>query len=744
MVKQRFPSFNEGSADHNWTKIALLTIRLLPIFLFSFLAFAAWAQDTEELSQLKSKIQSATGLSKAEAYYAVAEYYSGRSKYSESSPYLDSALLQFYNTLAVTEATLPSEFEDKSTAILLAKLLILNGRLQSVEGDYFTAFESLEKAPSYFPMDDSTFSKYYYSYHHALSFNYFYLSDYPRYFETLYEGLDQSEKLQDEFFISKFYNLMGIGYIELGNYELARVSLDRARHFAIRSNNSRTLNSTSFNMGLIHCRYTKQYDSAILLFKSHVEGVKKANREWRLTYSYNGLGDAYGKMKEYATALGYFKEALKYATEYQMDYEMAWIYNNMGSLLLDAGREVEAVTAWMEAAKIANERGHKNKEMEASEQLYNYYYEAGDFKNAFEYLSTYAMLKDSIGDKEKRREIDNLRIGYQLEQRTREADLLKTENELMDTKLRATGLQIRNQNILLVTVSLILIFLIVFAIVLVRYLKRRNREKFELMELNGTIIEQQTAIQQRNEELNATLDELRSTQDRLVQSEKMASLGILIAGIGHEINNPLNFINQSMMALNMKLKRGIIDPKKDEIKEFDGIAEGIKRIANIVNSLRRFSRDSKVMNEACNTVDILKGCLEIVQSKIKKSELKIKEVYPEEGPILSGNEGKLHQAFLNFISNAIDASHPGGTITITVLKEESHVIVEIKDEGAGMDEEVQKNLGNPFFTTKEPGKGTGLGIYISKDIIEAHHGRVSYESESEVGTTVRVQLPFQH
>jgi len=234
---------------------------------------------------------------------------------------------------------------------------------------------------------------------------------------------------------------------------------------------------------------------------------------------------------------------------------------------------------------------------------------------------------------------------------------------------------------------------------------------------------------------------LEDAQDQLIHQEKMASLGLLIAGIGHKINNPLNFINQSVLALSMKLKRGIIDPLKDDIKEFDGINEGIKRIANIINSLRRFSRDSGVMNEHCNLVEIIDGCLEILQAKIKGAEISVSKSYPDKTTLVAGNEGKLHQAFLNFISNALDASVKGGTLSISAELHEEQFKVRIRDTGAGMGPKTLKRLGDPFFTTKEPGKGTGLGIYISKDIIEAHKGTVSYKSKLGEGTTAFVTLP---
>lgn len=283
-----------------------------------------------------------------------------------------------------------------------------------------------------------------------------------------------------------------------------------------------------------------------------------------------------------------------------------------------------------------------------------------------------------------------------------------------------------------------------------------------------------------NDELNKALKELKDAETQLVESEKMASLGQLTAGIAHEINNPINFVTSNVKPLNRDVqilldavdvmeqlalgdksteeKRAQIQEYKNDIDydylkvEIDqllsGIGEGASRTAEIVKGLRIFSRldedDLKKadINEGLESTLIITNNLlnNIVKVEKNYGSLPLAECYP----------GKLNQVFLNIISNGIYAvrkkfgEKEGGALTISTSHDEEHVYINIADNGTGMDEQTRKRLFEPFFTTKDVGEGTGLGLSIAYNTINKHDGRIEVNSELGKGTEFIIKLPLIH
>ena len=221
----------------------------------------------------------------------------------------------------------------------------------------------------------------------------------------------------------------------------------------------------------------------------------------------------------------------------------------------------------------------------------------------------------------------------------------------------------------------------------------------------------------------------------------MASLGLMATGIAHEINNPLNFIKNGVEALNKKVGDTRIKDKTELEALFNIVNEGVVRASNIVKSLSHFSRKSPTMDEECNLKDIIENCLLILHSKIK-GRIRVKTHFARGKKLVKGNEGRLHQVMMNIISNAEQAIEDTGTIDITTLVEGNNLKVIIKDDGSGISEENLSKIGDPFFTTKAPGEGTGLGLFISFSIIEEHNGNLEVISSPEEGTSFIISLPL--
>ena len=246
------------------------------------------------------------------------------------------------------------------------------------------------------------------------------------------------------------------------------------------------------------------------------------------------------------------------------------------------------------------------------------------------------------------------------------------------------------------------------------------------------------AIVDKNKKLGSSMTQLRDTTQKLIHSEKMASLGMLSAGVAHEINNPLNFIQGGIEILERDLKR-IRRNDENYLASFEVIKEGLSRASVIVNSLSHFSRQTDAMNEPCDLHAILDNSVIMLQHKLKYKGNLLK-IYDDEPAIIQGNEGRLHQAFLNFISNAEEAIDEEGTIELHTEVNEDEVKVEIKDTGVGIRPEYLDKISDPFFTTKPVGEGTGLGLAISYRIIQDYGGRIRVQSQPGKGTCFTIKF----
>jgi signal transduction histidine kinase len=221
----------------------------------------------------------------------------------------------------------------------------------------------------------------------------------------------------------------------------------------------------------------------------------------------------------------------------------------------------------------------------------------------------------------------------------------------------------------------------------------------------------------------------------------MASVGILTSGIAHEINNPLNFIQGGKLAIENYIEENLIDVSDDFKPLLDIIETGINRASDIISSLNRFNRKSDTLNEKCEIHIILDNCLIMLQNKLKH-KVNILNHYTDAEFEILGNEGKLHQVFLNILSNAEQSIEKEGTIEITTAVEQDKLEITISDNGCGISNENLTKIIDPFFTTKDPGKGTGLGLSIAYQIIQNHKGTIKINSKLEEGTTVIVTLPI--
>ncbi|MBS2096649.1 sensor histidine kinase [Carboxylicivirga linearis] len=260
------------------------------------------------------------------------------------------------------------------------------------------------------------------------------------------------------------------------------------------------------------------------------------------------------------------------------------------------------------------------------------------------------------------------------------------------------------------------------------------RANDELTRINGN-------LHYQKEELKIALNELNEAHDKLLKSEKMATLGVLAAGIAHEVNSPLQYIQGGALGIEAYFEKHYNTIPEDVKSLLDSINEGVNRSADIVASLNQFSRQKQEKTDAVNIHQIIDNCLTILGNKIKY-KVDIEKHFQRDDIIVSGNEGQLHQVIINILTNAIQAMHNEGKINIQTKLKDNKAELIFTDNGEGIKPEDLSKLTEPFFTTKPSGEGTGLGLSISQKIIEEHKGQILFDSTLGKGTTVTIILPL--
>lgn len=303
---------------------------------------------------------------------------------------------------------------------------------------------------------------------------------------------------------------------------------------------------------------------------------------------------------------------------------------------------------------------------------------------------------------------------------------------------------------------------------------RENLEKLvqertnELIAINEELSSTNEELYAQRDSLEETLKQLNQTQSQLVQSEKMAALGTLVAGVAHEINNPVNFINSSLTGLknnldylsdyvnfyhnlnreNFEVITKAIAEKDATLpdvfnmfrKSIEIIEIGVKRTTKIVKGLKSFARAGESELEKYDIHENLENTLLILYNQYKNN-IELSKNYGQI-PLIKCYPGQINQVLMNLLINAIQAIEKEGKITITTgIETNESIFIEITDTGKGIPENKISSIFDPFFTTKKVGEGTGLGLSISYNIIKEHSGRIMVKSASGKGSTFRIILP---
>jgi len=255
------------------------------------------------------------------------------------------------------------------------------------------------------------------------------------------------------------------------------------------------------------------------------------------------------------------------------------------------------------------------------------------------------------------------------------------------------------------------------------------------------------ALEQRNAELHETLEKLRRAQDNLVRSEKLASMGRLVAGIAHEINNPVNAVINSLGPLDELVKKiaagddGSATALAKEAEEILVVVQrGASRTKAIVQALHGYARGDDSVQREVNLLRSVDETLGLLQHRLRHVKV-VKEIEP--GARILGFPGQVDQVLMNLFTNAAQAiGDKGGTISVVARNQDTSVLLAIADDGPGIPKDVLPHIFDPFFTTKDVGEGSGLGLSIVHGIIERHGGHIEVDSQEGQGTKFSISFPL--
>jgi PAS domain S-box-containing protein len=233
------------------------------------------------------------------------------------------------------------------------------------------------------------------------------------------------------------------------------------------------------------------------------------------------------------------------------------------------------------------------------------------------------------------------------------------------------------------------------------------------------------------------ISDRKRLESQLIQSEKMAAIGQLAAGIAHEIRNPLGIIMNALYDL-----AEIVDSDNPDVKEDLRIAkEEMGRVQAIINNLLEFSRASRAELEPVDFNDLLRRTLQLMNRSLQKSNIHVVTHFGEIGSCFA-NQNAMRQVFLNLITNAVQAMPEGGELTLrTQLLPGPRIQLEVEDTGVGIPADHLNDIFNPFFTTKAPGQGTGLGLSVVHSVIKRYNGEIRVRSQIDRGTTFTIEFP---
>ena len=593
---------------------------------------------------------------------------------------------------------------------------VVNGYLAIIQrnwGNFGTALELLFKALELSELTE--FKDNAATDHYQIGVTYKYLGNFEKALDSLYKSLSVFRETKNRLFQSYPINIIGSIYFENGDYTQALEYYQEGLIIRQESQDKLGEAGSLDNIGFTYFKlsdYPQAIDfctCSLALSESTGDKRSQANAMQHLAEIYKQTGDA-------AQATKFSHDSLQIRKQIGDKRGETEILLFLASLHKEQPESSNQIFEWLShALNIAEEIKALDFLSKTRFALYEYYKLEGKFKEAIEQLEKHIELEKELHKNAINQKMLNLEISHKAEEAKKETDAVRIKNK-------------------------------------------------ELNQLNEEIREQK-------EKLEITIADLKSTQAQLIQSEKMASLGELTAGIAHEIQNPLNFVNnfsdvstELINEMNEEIAKGNMDDAmliaKDLKQNLEKITHHGKRAGDIVKGMLQHSRTSSGVKEPTNINALAEEYLRLayhgIRAKDKSFQAKMKTDYDETIGSINIIPQDIGRVVLNLITNAFYVvnekkstyakasvnNNYEPTVTVTTKKTGNSFFISVKDNGNGIPEKVLDKIFQPFFTTKPTGQGTGLGLSLSYDIVKAHGGELHVKTKENEGAEFIIQLPF--
>ena len=587
-----------------------------------------------------------------------------------------------------------------------------------------------------FPLPDK---KYLILAYARLSFYYSNAALYKECLDVTYKGLDLAEQYHVPDYLSVLYYDLGWFYISINNYPEALAPVLK---------------------GISYLKFNKDpfFDQALHLYGMAGEIYQGMNKEDSALYYYRRMDSVAGISAERGARVIADYYRAEYYLSYKKDFPKAdsvclaaiaecrksdhfllgAFYIFSGYSLLTQNKIEEAFSKAKELNSLKLSASDRASQMYTADILSACYAKMGKPDSAYHYIKLKDSLSDLIQQHSNATEVQQFEFDGQLKRKEQEAAaILQTQKS-------------RSKILSYVFLTAVAFFLL---IAMIQWRNSRQRKKANLV------------LQEQKQKVESTLQELKSTQAQLIQSEKMASLGELTAGIAHEIQNPLNFVNnfselnsELSDELNQEAERGNLDEVKLIAKNIQENSEKInhhgKRADGIVKGMLQHSRSGSGIKEPTDINALTEECLRLVYHGSKGTDPTFHAVLKTD---LDPSIGKINiipqdigRVLLNLYNNAFysvtEKMKTAGenyqpAVSVSTKKTAGQVILHVADNGIGIPQKVIDKIFQPFFTTKPTGQGTGLGLSLSYDIIKAHGGEIKVTSKENEGSEFIIELP---
>jgi len=567
--------------------------------------------------------------------------------------------------------------------------------------------------------------------------------DLPGSLKTSFETLPKAKKINDTSLIMACYNTMGLTYAILKDYKKALDSYYESKNIGEKTHSNEILISVYNNIGRVYLDMNR-LDSALFYTRKAYDFSLK-NKMHNIGYVIRNFGIIQFKKGNLKGAIDFYKKSIKNIPGGDNHYLLSEDYRRIAEAYQRENKIDSCIYYAKQAVKQAKLDKDPDQLMRATILLTDVFKSKNDFKEAFSYQQIMLIARDSLFSQQKTLQIQNLT--FDDEQRRQEIEAARADY------------QNRVRFYTLIAVSGV--FILIASILLFANQKRKRA--------NALLRQRNDQIEHQHKALEKTVAELKTTQTQLIQSEKMASLGELTAGIAHEIQNPLNFVN-NFSEVNSELIEELQEERKKGIRDFnneDGILNDIKgneqkinlhgrRADGIVKSMLEHSRSSSGQKELTDLNVMADEYLRLsyhgLRAKDKSFNAEMVAHFDKNLPKVNVIPQDIGRVLLNLFNNAFYAVNQkqkaAGAdykpeVIVSTYSENSNVIIKVKDNGTGIPDAIKDKIMQPFFTTKPTGDGTGLGLSLTYDmVVKGHGGSIRVNSVEGEGSEFIVQLPI--